>query len=548
VSPEAAIVVDAADGLRTRRRDWTKSLNFLLPKALTTSGTSLFSISNVQDNSAEHKTIVCSNCANPTMVSFFNTPPLMVQPVAFSYGFRIFPGAPGLTTATPTATDIALFKSWLSRAYPVAQVSFAPTQSLTIGFALTFGPGTTDCQNGNAMLAVLRGFDVWLKHKDPRTHYIGFVSNQGGFVRGCSSYIPTTPDPSATAVAPAGAPTVGTVPVNVTGDTDASFADWYGGHELAHTFGRLHPGVCNGNPGIDPSFPYPNGQISNGADTSYAGLDVGDPVNGIARAVLWGGPILTKLGFSIPATFDIMTYCNQPQWLSAYHYEGIRARLLAENPGFTELRIGGPERPMLTGSLVHVVANINLTKRTGSIVYVNPVGRAVPPVTSQPSVELVARDASGNELYRRAVPLKLITDIEPGEDEHALADAAIPLVAKMRKIDLVLEGQVLASFESSEQTPRPARDLKVSRATDSQDLKLSWKPGSSDVGNVSYSVQISMDGKTWELVAVGLTTTELTLPSDVARSRMLRVIATNGFRDSVPATVRLRGPPPQPSR
>jgi hypothetical protein len=243
-----------------------------------------------------------------------------------------------------------------------------------------------------------------------------------------------------------------------------------------------------------------------------------------------------------------MTYCNQPQWLSAYNYEGIRARLLAENPGFTELRIGVPEHPMLTGSLVHVVANINLTRRTGSIVYVNPVGRAVPPVTSQPSVELVARDASGNELYRRAVPLKLITDIDPGNDELALVDAAIPLVPEMRKIDVVLEGQVLASFEGSQQAPQPARDLKVSRTTDSQDLQLTWTPGSSDAGSVSYTVQSSRDGKTWDLVAVGLTTPQLTLPPDIVRSRMLRVIATNGFRDSPPANVRLRGPAPQPSR
>src|SRR5262249_8119671 len=122
----------------------------------------------------------------------------------------------------------------------------------------------------------------------------------------------------------------GPVPVNVTGDADASFGDWYGGHELGHTFGRPHPGFCNGNSANDPAFPYPHGQIS-GNDRAATGLDVGDAGNSIATTVLPGAN-----------RFDIMTYCNQPQWPSAYSYQAIRARLNVEDTAFPSAPGPGP--------------------------------------------------------------------------------------------------------------------------------------------------------------------------------------------------------------
>jgi len=100
---------------------------------------------------------------------------------------------------------------------------------------------------------------------------------------------------------------------------------WYGGHELGRTFGRDRPGFCNGNNNpangpIDASFPYPNGQISDASPTSFAGLDVGDRANSIPLTVLWA-----------TSTFDVMTYCNQPTWPSAYTYEAIRNFLIVAN-------------------------------------------------------------------------------------------------------------------------------------------------------------------------------------------------------------------------
>src|SRR5947208_1254110 len=123
-----------------------------------------------------------------------------------------------------------------------------------------------------------------------------------------------------------------------------------------------------------------------------AWLRRGDSANSIALAVLPGA-----------STFDIMTYCNQPQWLSTYTYEAVRRQMLIENPGFVEqIRLNGP---LLTGQLVHVVADLNFTKRTGTIRYVAPVTRATPSPTPNSRAELVVRDAAGTLLFRQSVAI-----------------------------------------------------------------------------------------------------------------------------------------------
>jgi hypothetical protein len=77
-------------------------------------------------------------------------------------------------------------------------------------------------------------------------------------------------------------------------------------------------GFCNGNSADDSNFPNPNGQISDNLQT-YVGLDFGDATNFEPQTAI------------SPFAFDIMTYCNQPQWFSAYTYEGVSNRLRAEN-------------------------------------------------------------------------------------------------------------------------------------------------------------------------------------------------------------------------
>jgi hypothetical protein len=67
-------------------------------------------------------------------------------------------------------------------------------------------------------------------------------------------------------------------------------------------------------------------------------------------------------------------------------------------------------------------------------------------------------------------------------------------------------------------------------------------------GKVTFMVQMSDDGQKWVTIAVGRTEPTVTLTSDQARARRVRIFAGNGFRSSPPVIVRLpasaRGPSP----
>jgi hypothetical protein len=226
---------------------------------------------------------------------------------------------PNVVQNPPQPIDFTLLKSWLTRAYPIGQLI---SSEETIPAADTW-PFT--CDQSNAQLTALRNLEVGNGTVDSRTHYIALVSNAGGYMRGCSSL------PGFVSSSPTGPTNGGLLPVNIGTDNDGSFGDWYGGHELAHSYDRFHPGFCNGNSADDPSFPYPNGQLSTN-DGNYTGLDVGDAGNSIPATVLPGA-----------ADFDIMTYCNQPQWLSSYTYKGVMSWLNQENPaGNGAPGAGGP--------------------------------------------------------------------------------------------------------------------------------------------------------------------------------------------------------------
>jgi hypothetical protein len=516
----APITVNAAENLTTRRQNWNRSLNFAVPAAMMSSGTTIFTVDTLTDMSAAQKRIICDNCGTPTQVSFSNMPPLIIRAIGLTYQFQPTPSAPQ-QTANPRAVDYALLQSWLTRALPVAQVTFSQTTT-AVNFSLVFGNTAQDCTQANAQLLAIRAGDIDAG-TDERTHYLGLVSNQGGFMRGCAPFPLGVP----VASGPSGAPGLGNAPSNAVGDTDASFADWYGGHELSHTFLRQHPNICGTPSPYDASFPYPNGQISDATEKSFAGLDVGDTTNGISLAVLWGA-----------TTFDIMTYCNQPDWPSAYTYEGIRHQLLIENPGFkTQGQVGRPSTgAMLVGPLVHVVAMLNLSKRTGSINYVTPVTRALPSSAPSSRAELIVRDAAEKELFRQSVAIHEMTDTQEREDRLALIDATIPFREDMAQIQLELDGAVVASYTNEPRTPPAISGLKFSPEPEAEGLVISWNAPPSSFGKVTFSVEADFGDNRWFTIAIGVAAPKLTLTSEQVKLRRLRVTANNGFRVS-PSTV-----------
>ena len=96
-------------------------------------------------------------------------------------------------------------------------------------------------------------------------------------MRGCAG-VPSTPDPTAVGSGSNGHRDMGV-------DFDGSYGDWYGGHEIGHTFGRKHPGFCGETQDDLANYPFPNGQLSN-ADGNFGGFDVGDPAQALPLAAM----------------------------------------------------------------------------------------------------------------------------------------------------------------------------------------------------------------------------------------------------------------------
>lgn len=154
---------------------------------------------------------------------------------------------------------------------------------------------------------------------DPRTHYYGLISdaNRGLFFRGAAKDVPKAANPSVVAVGPVGDPKQ--YP-SLGWDKEASYAGWYGAHELGHTFGRSHPGFC-GQDASDPTFPYADGRIGDGREDAV-GVDLGDPSLQLPLRLM-----------ANDSCHDIMTYCDN-QWISSYSYKAILARLVEEDAAF----------------------------------------------------------------------------------------------------------------------------------------------------------------------------------------------------------------------
>jgi hypothetical protein len=292
-----------ATTIRDQRSQLTASLNFRLPVDAIGAGTTKISLNRVSVPGGAPITLVAPE---PRTVRFVRAGVLRVRAVGLRYKK---PGA--AKPVAPDAVHFAYLRSFLQRTYPTAKLEWSQIV-VDANFASPFDKNTSLL--ANAQLAAMRSLEV-SSGVDPRTHYYGIVDDNGGadFMRGSAYAIPASPQPDVVASGPAG------VPNGFSGDHDASYADWYGAHELGHTFGRYHPGFPPGDQDAsDTKFPYPKGQISQD-DGRFVGLDIGDPEIGIQMRILTG-----------ETHHDIMTYGTQ-QWISEHTFEAIHERLVAED-------------------------------------------------------------------------------------------------------------------------------------------------------------------------------------------------------------------------
>jgi hypothetical protein len=507
-----------AGTLNPKRNNAALSLNFILPNEQTTPGYLNVSVSRVT-NAASGAAMTVMR-ASTVEVQFQAATTLRVRIL----GMRYSQGTPP-TVFVPTPLDFGLLVSWLRRAYPVTNV-VSSQAVIDAAPAVPFG-----CGDINAQLAAIRALDIGAG-TDHRTHYYGLVSDGGFFMRGCAAGIPSTPDPSTVASGPTGPGTWGW-------DTDGSYGDWYGGHELGHTFGRFHPGFCRGESHDDPAYPFADGQLAN-TDDAFVGFDVGDPAYSLPMAAL-------------PGTdwHDVMTYCNT-QWMSSYTYEGIYTRLVAED-GLAAGPVlasgyGGapddryPDKPTAKPGtetvlpLIHVVATVNLTKVQGKINFVHPLSQGlVSGIERDSTVILRFKRADEQVLREYPVGVKLRSCIDPGEDRTGLVDATIGVEVEARIVELLVAGQLVDIYRGSERLPA-VRALKR-MATGPEHLRVAWESDAQPGEHHTYIIQASTDeGRTWQTLAVGLTKPDYTIDRSNfqgARQVQVRVIVTNGFTQSV---------------
>jgi hypothetical protein len=521
-SNQALLSSANAANLRVMRQDASLSLNFILPSELTAAGEGWnFSLSSLVNAVNGASLSVARQTSRK--VRFIKPALLRVRVLGVRYSM----GSPSVQFM-PSEQDFNLLFSWLRRAYPVAQVIGSRALiDISPSAPSPFGSGDV-----NAQLAAIRALDV-SGGADRRTHYYGLVSDGGFFMRGSAAGIPATPDPSTVASGPTG-------PANWGWDNDGSYGDWYGGHELGHTFGRFHPGSGCGESSDDPSYPFTQGQLANN-DDSFCGFDTGAPALGIPPAAL-------------PGTIwhDVMTYCDH-QWLSSYTYEGIRTRLVAEDAlpaGPTTLGGGSsggpPDRRFPQGvppdttsgtpeNLISVVARVNLSRNEGQIRYVHPVvGGRVEAVVSTSPVALRLKTATGELLNEYRVAVKLDSDRDERGEETGLVDAIVAASPEARQIELVIRERTADTFQAGGPA-QPIRDVRKSEGP--AIMGLSWEGGAAVGEGISYAVQASIDeGQSWFTVAVGLKTPQFAFdPKQFPGTKRIhiRILATNGFTQTV---------------
>lgn len=499
--------------LRSRRADLRYSLNFWLPAELVDTAGALY----VRLGTLRRAK---GMAAVPSVAHVRRHRFTLSAGVPMRLRLVLLPYVMGGVTHTPSATDVAHLRSYLGRAYPVEQV-----QMMTTTVPAAPAPPFTAAQV-NAQLAAIRAVDV-ATGTDARTHYYGMVSDGGFFMRGQAAGIPGTPQPETVASGPTGA-------TGFAWDTDGSWGDWYGAHELGHTLGRLHAEFCGAGGG--GPYPFDNGQLSN-SDEAFVGLDAGDGVLGLPLRVM--NPITSH---------DVMSYCDD-QWLSSFTYSGIYDRLIAEDAlaaGATPsgaMPMGAGRRAGGRSLSMRLFAAVNLDRTEGTISAVLPTSLVGPAPEAAAGAEQAGRvraqvlDSDGDVIADTPVPFVRSSCEDPDEDLTGTVDAELPDGQGATHVRLLVDDAVVAEYDVGGAAARPSSPRAGSGGADrgapdegGRTARLTWDAAGAPASQ-RYVVQVSQQEGVWETVAVGIAEPEFDLPLDHidADEVSVRILATTGM-------------------
>jgi hypothetical protein len=509
------VSVGANQTLDGARATLNGTLNFELPPEWVTEGRLHLQLEQLRIEGAQ-SSLNCKNCDNwggiSATVSFHRVPPLRI----FLVGIPFTP-ATGNGPVNPRPKDFAFLASWLRRAYPTAEVQV--TQSaLPVSFDQ---PGYEDDEDTpvdehrdgflcDAVNSRLDDFAATMPSLPSQTRFYGVVADTGGlFMRGCSNI------GGRTGSGPAGGGNFGW-------DFDGSYTDWYGGHEIGHLLGRLHPnGGCDDSDD-DDHFPFAGGLIGNSTFDNQ-GFDVGD--------LSLTNPVGMAL-YDWKSSHDVMTYCDN-QWLSSYTYNGILRNLCGNDkpncPDNATLSKRG-RAGKRSGPRLAIHGQLNLAN---DHVALDPMSALTGlTLTEQPKKSpyaIVLRGAGGRRLKSYPFEPKEISDLPNGE-RLATIDEVVPFSKRTERIEVVRGGRRLISKPVSAHAPKVKLRSPKDTTLDAP-LKLRWSAHDADGGKLLSTLQYAADAKHYVTIAAGLRkrayqVDPATLPGgDAAR---FRVVVTDG--------------------
>ena len=491
-------------GVRTTpdRNAASHAFLFELPSGMKQGTVTLTALVNPSNNPFELNR--ANNQVN-TNVTFEATP--RVNLVLYQISYNI-----GATTYTPSNAQRDQMVSWLRRAYPLSDLRvWNRTINYGAGAAAAGNLTNPTCGTVNSRLTTAKVLDIifrWLGWSEVPTssHYYGMVSDGGGFMRGCAVAIPHS-----IAAGPTGSATWGW-------DFDGSYGDWYGGHELAHTYGRFHAMYCDAVGGA--IYPYSGGNISPtaGGSTALFGFDIGNQA-------IYG-----------PTWKDVMTYCAN-QWVSDFTYESLLTYFKANPVRAADglIRIAAGDRLLVGGTIDPATGETRLDP----IFRVPNIAEITPP--SGGNYAIVLRNSANQELARYAFTPAVSeggASSIPGERAVAylLINELVPYVNGTTRVEIEGPGaQVIATVAPGSAVPT----VTVTAPNGGQTLggstvEVTWVAADADAGDaLTYMIQYSPDGgQTWMVAAQNVTGNSFSIDSSnlVASSQArFRVWASDGL-------------------
>jgi subtilisin-like proprotein convertase family protein len=383
--------------------------------------------------------------------------------------------ANGADVIYPSDVHRAQMVVWIRRAYPVNDVRVV-LRSYFFGRAVANAGQliSPSCNEVNAFLTSKRLFDLASSTEVPRNgRYYGMVEDTAGFMRGCAADIPEF-----VASGPNGNPGAGNW------DTDGSYGDWYGGHEVAHDYGRLHAEYCGATGGAP--FPYPDGRIS----PSLTGDNA-----------IYGFDIVSKDIYG-PDWKDVMTYCPN-QWISDFTYEGLLDFFRSGSGAAATAGVGGEvtNRLLVIGTIDPATMAVQLQP-----LFIVPNAGELKERVPGPYA-IVLRDAGGGELARYPFTPSTVHE-GPGVGPDRSVDLLyinelVPFVDGTSKVEIVGPTGVLYSVSAGAGAPSVTLlSPNGGETLDQPVVPISWTSNDPDGDLLTFSLQYSKDGgATWEIVA-----------------------------------------------